>query len=156
MKKSIKKFITFCILALLLDFIPIKWAINIEGIKNFKTNEYLCSFAQVTGGNWQVKNNIESYESGQLYFEYLHEKDPFNVLDKNFSTDYLEPSGNMYVFTGKIINKEHDMFDLKVESWEITYPIQRKSLRMLYTPKKYLTIYDYDWLKIIVGLIKKP
>lgn len=153
MKKFLKKLIMFSIFALILDYIPIRWAINVDDSKKFETNEYLCSFAQVTGGNWEVKNNLKNREDGQLYFEYLREKDPFDVLDENFSTDYLEPSGNIYVFTGEIINREHNIYDLKVKHWEIVYPIQRKSLRMFYTPKNYLTIYDYDWLKLVKKLL---
>ena len=69
MKKIFKILIIFLILSMVLDFIPIKWATKIEDIKHFKTNEYLCSFAQVTGGNWQVINNTEKYDNNQLYFD---------------------------------------------------------------------------------------
>ena len=112
MRQLFKKFIIFVIFAFILDYIPIKWAIEVNNSKQFKNNEYLCSFAQVTGGNWEVKNTSKNCKYEQLYFEYLREKDPFDVLDKNFSTDYLEPSGNLYVFTGEIINKEHNIYDL--------------------------------------------
>jgi len=38
--------------------------------------------------------------------------------------------------------------------WDVIYPIERKSsLRGLYAPKGYFTVYDFDWLVFIKTLI---
>ena len=110
-----------------------------------QSDKFVCSFAQVTGGNWEAEN----YANEQLFFDGLIGKNPMKVLDKNFSTDYLEPSGNKYIFSGEIIEKDDSIYDLNIFEWDILYPIQRKSIRMLYAPRHYLTIYDYDWFNVI-------
>lgn len=136
-------------MCIFLDFVPIKRAIYIEDTENLKSDEYICSFTQVTGGNWEVESPSSDYGTNQLFFEDLIGNGPLDYLDKNFSTDYLEPSGNRYLFSGTVIPKEDGIYDFKIKKWHIVYPIQRKSIRMLYAPKGYLTIYDYNWIKIL-------
>ena len=144
MKKIIRKIIVLLFIVVLMDFIPIKMAIKIDDKGLIKSEEYLCIHAQVTGGNWEVQN----YAEEQLYFEFLHGNNPFYVLSKNFTTDYIEPTRNRYIFTGNIIKKEKEIYDLDIHQWEIVYPIQRKSFRILYAPKSYLTIYDFNFIRL--------
>ncbi len=148
MKRLIKILILLIILLFAIDFIPIKFAIDIS--KDNIKNGYLCYHEQVTGGNWRVENTEE-----QLYFEYLIGRSPFNYLSKIYSTDYIEPSGNKYVFYGVIEPKSNEVFDLNVSNWDIVYPISRKSIRGLYSPKNYLTLYDFNLINLLNNIFRK-
>lgn len=132
------------IIIIALDFIPVKFAVSLSN-ELYKEGIYICSHEQVTGGNWRVEN----YEEEQLYFEYLKGNSPFNFLSEIFCTDHIERSGNIYLLSGTIETRENQIYDLQVDEWDIAYPISRKSIRMLYVPKNYLTIYDYNLIKII-------
>ena len=76
-------------------------------------------------------------------------KTTFNNLKEisNISLGY--PVLNMYIFQGKInkrkIYENVSLNWLQLEKWDIVYPIKRSSLRSLYVPKSYLTIYDFNW-----------
>ncbi len=148
MKKLIKISIFLIILLFAVDFIPVKFAIDVSD-DNIESG-YLCYHEQVTGGNWRVENTDK-----QLYFDNLTGNSPFNYLSKIYSTDYIEPSGNRYVLYGTIMPKENDIFDLNVEHWNIVYPVSRKSIRALYVPKRYLTLYDFNLIKLLKNMLSK-
>lgn len=131
-----------------LNYIPVKFAVS-SNVNKLGGNDYLCSYAQVTGGNWEVENKRDFANSNwALYIDKLHGKSPFDVLNSDFTSDTIEPSGNRYVFKGQVIFKDNDIYDLNVEKWDIVFPITRGGIRILFTPMNYLTIYDYDWGKI--------
>ena len=141
MKKMVKIIAIFISSAILLDFVPIKFAVRES--QDCKSDLYLCKYTQVTGGNWEDINH-------GIFIDELKGNSFYTCLRDIYLTDYIEPSGNLYLMEGKLIEKNTDEFDLDVKKWDIIYPISRKSYRVIYAPKGYLTIYDYDWYKLFI------
>ncbi|MBB6217233.1 hypothetical protein HNQ80_003352 [Anaerosolibacter carboniphilus] len=145
--------ITFIIL---LDFIPVKMAINTKKdelkkmLKGRETKQlYICRYTQVTGSIWLAigdENGVRDLiTGGSIYLaEPLSGKDPLKSLNKSFVPYYTR---NKYVFIGEegnVLNEAGDlMIDFKVDEWRIVSPIRRDSFRDIYAPKSYLTIYDF-------------
>ena len=157
MKKNKKRFlIVKVILALfLLDFVPIKYAIKIEYVEknHSKTYDfYMCEYTATTFGDIKADPKYNKELSKPIIFYELKNNSPFKFLSKEYTTDYIEPSNNKYVFKGNIVCEVKDIGlvkSLKINNWDIVYPIKRKSLRGLYVPKGYLTIYDFNWIKVL-------
>ncbi|MBB6217237.1 hypothetical protein HNQ80_003356 [Anaerosolibacter carboniphilus] len=148
---------------ILLDFIPVKTAVNIEkgdlkkllDIKGSK-ELYICRYTQVTGSIWLAigdENGVRDLipKTAIYLSEPLRGKDPLKSLNRSFIPYY---TGNEYVFIGNTEQTEKTgdlivdgvqelMLDFKVDEWRIVYPIRRDSLRDMYAPKSYLTIYDF-------------
>lgn len=160
MRRKIKMYIYIIIfigiLLVVLDFIPVKMAVNIRDssnlksyIKNDRQSLYICEYVQVTGSIWRVmgdENGVgEPLKSGSIYFYQPSEgKNPLKALNSGFVPYY---TFNKFVFIGEEGKRFEEgidvLLDFKVDDWKIVYPIRRNSLRDIYAPKSYLTIYDF-------------
>lgn len=133
-----------------LDFIPVKFAENKNLVQN-RPNAYVCSYVQTTGGNFCASMNDNPKKEKTFYFE-INDY-PFDILSEKYRKEYEEPTGQQYVFYGLIseMNVVESTADCKIEieDWAMVYPILRPSYRVLYAPKGYLTIYDFDWGEIL-------
>lgn len=152
--KKIFAVILIIIVSILLDFIPVKFCLKDEGIEHVFISDPKLAYKQ-----WI---NVP-YENGAIhlydYESYFIEGNvPDNVLNqKDF--DYIEISEhydnyNMYVFyydykTYLNVSKDDSVYKIISNKWDILYPITRISFRKYYAPKGYLTIYDYDWFKVL-------
>ena len=140
---------------IVLNFVPIKFAVNIKEISH-SDNAYVCSYSTATDGNWCATtfDNPNLTEDIWINIDTAHD---FSCWNEIVGLSRGEPVLNKYVFYGEI--EEHKVYDkiyfkyLKSSKWDIVYPIRRNSLRALFTPPHYLTIYDYNWVDVITNLI---
>lgn len=159
------KLLILCILIILigLDFVPIKFAVKLDDVKkNLDVGKYICSteakYSEYTGliakvsSNQHIDQNICVIASGNSPDEILSEK--------TFDFEWFEVE-NIFLLDGKVEKFEEDKrtnslyADLYVDNWKVIYPIKRATFRQYYAPKTYLTIYDFDWLKVIKLLFNK-
>ncbi len=134
---------------IIIDFVPIKYAKNYDnqehGVDN---NYYVC------------------YQDKKLKFP---DKKWVTILDDIF---YLQFTGNYpskvlseqvldnrFVVKGTLTKNQSEtqgqQANLLSDNWDILYPIERNGIRKHFSPAKYLTIYDYDWLKVIENWFTK-
>lgn len=141
---------------ILLNFVPIKFASTKQAVTQNHINEkevYMCGFTATTYGNLAASPSENLSLSESKVFVATDGNDPFQLLSSKFTTDYLEPTGNRFIFVGK--SEVGEFFGLPeatmlhIEKWDIVYPIHRKSWRAFVTPRSYLNIYDYDWGKVV-------
>lgn len=159
MSRRKKVLIISCIIIgilIVLDFIPIKFAYKHNDFKNINTeNVYISEHTAVTGGDWYANQEINPWLSESVDF-ILQDEKVFGNISKIYTTESEEPSYNHFVYWGTMKQKQvADNFTINIleaEKWNVVYPIKRKSIRNLYAPKGYFTIYDYDWIKVIKGI----
>ncbi len=66
-----------------------------------------------------------------------------------------------FVFYGNTVGEktqdDKSITIFEAEKWDVMYPIQRdrSTIRNLYAPKRYLTIYDFNWSVYFKDLIEK-
>ena len=136
---------TIVILPIIMNFIPLKFAVKREA--NIKNGSYLCSYVQTTGEDLYARSEDNGIDD-DIFFEHFYGKKPYDILSKDFSTDYIEPTGNKYFLTGKI-NYDSEGYSLAIQDWDIAYPVIRKGLNIIFRPREYLNIYDYNWIAVI-------
>lgn len=134
--------------AVLLDFIPVKFAVN---IKEVDKNAFVCSYTQSTGADLYAAKSDNVSKKEDVYFESLSGNLPYKYLSKEYTADYIEPSGNRYVLYSTQKTDNYD--ELNVKKWDIKYPVLRKSMRSVYAPRAYLTIYDFDLVKVLKSFL---
>jgi hypothetical protein len=155
-EKVIRILEVILVILLLADFIPIKMAVNIQkdDLKKLVSDKssdklYICEHTQVTGSIWLAigdeEGERELLDKGSIYLaDPLKGKDPLRSLNKSFVPYY---TFNDYIFIGKQgnqVNEGDDLtIDFHVDEWKIVYPIKRNSIRDIYAPKSYLTLYDF-------------
>lgn len=133
------------ILPLIMNFIPLKFAVKRE--PNCKNGTYLCSYTQTTGEVLYADSEDNGIDD-DIFFDRFYGKKPYDILSKDFTTDYIEPTGNKYFLTGKL-NYDNGENSLAIRDWDIEYPVIRKGLNLFLRPRGYLNIYDYDWTAVI-------
>ena len=148
--------ISTVVVLVILNYIPVKFAKRIQiveqNIEN-DTEKYICGFTQTTYGDMiaDLEDNPSLAES-KVFLE-IYRNSPFEVLSDEFTTDYIDPTGNKYYFEGRSTVGTFfglpDAIVLEVDKWDIVYPVRRKTLRGLITPSGYLTIYDFDWKAVM-------
>ena len=160
-KKVVIVIISVIIIAILLDFIPVKFAVKLDDAKkNLKDGRYICETNPVTLDiGWYADMKLNQNLDDDLCVRALGDS-PNNFLsEKTFDFKWYELY-NIFLLVGKAEHFVEDKktnnisVDLDVKKWDIIYPIKRASFRQYYAPKGYLTVYDYDWLKLIKSLWK--
>lgn len=157
------------IILIVFDYVPVKFAISIDNAqRELRSGSYICetnpvaidtSIKTFSVIGWyiipQINNNSKFSGCGAR----LLQKSPENILlQKTFDFKNYEHAYNRFLINGNIKKIEENkksnfsVVDLNVSSWEIIYPIERASFRRFYVPDNYLTIYDYDWIKIIKSI----
>ncbi|MBP3359659.1 MAG: hypothetical protein J6N52_02295 [Clostridia bacterium] len=153
--KKIGRRILFILLGIflvcvILDFIPIKFAKNLNRIQ-FSDRMYVCEYATATDGNWEViaTNNPHLVET--IYLN-VKTDEQFRNLVEMTKCSLGMPVFNHYIFYGDVkkkdVGSEHYTYWLEATDWDVVFPIQRQSIRAFYVPKSYLTIYDFNWLTL--------
>lgn len=150
-----KKLLICCVvffILFILDFIPVKFAIKIKQFSdNNALNVYICEYSTATDGNWVATKEHNPWLSETIYFN-LESNEIFGNISDIFK-EGDEPITNLYVFGGTMrqekVAENFTINILDVEKWNISYPIKRNTIRGLYAPKGYFTIYDYNLIKII-------
>ncbi|WP_310832776.1 hypothetical protein [Paenibacillus pedocola] len=160
MKIIISFTLVVIIVPLLLNFIPIRLAIELDDAQqNLGIGRYICItdykekvavdtewFAQADN-NSHLDRTSAVRVSGDSPDRYLSEKE-FGSFD----------SENTFLLIGNIDRFEEDKGGyflnsyLNVDKWKIIYPIERESIRKYFTSKSYLNIYDFDLMKIMKNL----
>lgn len=140
---------------IVLDFIPIKFASQWSDFASNSEGVYICKVSTATDGNWVAEKEFNPWLSESTYLV-LKNDQVFGSISKIFTTENDEPSNNVFVFWGTV-NQEQWADNLRVNildarKWNIIYPIQRKTIRGLYVPKGYFTIYDFNWTEAIKKL----
>lgn len=151
--------ITLCILIIpiLLNFVPIKFAIKPEDAQQkLIAGNFICvtESKYVLDTGWIAHTNINTHLEENIAVKVsLNSPDKY-LDDREFDLKWFEVE-NRFVLIGEVgrfeRNKETNVLyaDLDVDKWEIIYPISRASFRRYFTPKGYLSIYDYDLKKIL-------
>lgn len=148
---------------IILDFIPIKFAININDAKANLNNEYFVCINESKihiDIPWNATRQLNKHLENDLLIR-VFGNSPYNILSsKDFKIVAWSEIRNLYFLNGKIERLEKEdktlnlIADLKVNNWDIIYPIDRASFRKYYASKSYLTIYDFDWIKVIKSVWK--
>lgn len=134
------------IILLIFQFYPIKTAVKLKDI-NIE-NVIVCKRAKITDVNWEIvggQYGLNDFMDEKTDADYINivGNTPINKL----SGDVTEGI-NRYAFKGKFLRTEdfggqrYRVFE--VYQWDIIYPIDRFSLRTYISPKRYLTIFDYE------------
>ena len=151
--KNIKIIIVLIILIFAMDFVPIKMGVseNNDNIFLYKTK-----LNPDIGFTWVLYDDINHKEA--TYIAKIIGEEPYDVLSENEFEPYKIFSGTDEIkikFHGDIKAVDSDYYDIYVYSdgWDIIKPIYRTSFRNIYAPKSYLTIYDYDWIKVVKRLL---
>lgn len=134
---------------LLVGYMPLKFAKNINGY-TIDSDEYiLCSEERVTGYRWVRIAGYEGESLEQAINNNAWEGEFFNFVDKTpLDSKYKSHLSNIYAVWGRRLDQPiWDEFDenkiYTCESWDIIYPIQRnESLFEVLLPKGYLCIWD--------------
>lgn len=164
-KMFLYSFISIIGLLIILDFIPVKFAVKINSVDITKYKEkdgqkiYICKPVQVTDSIWEAigdEKGIRDLSKNEVIYmaEPLKGNDPLKKLNGSFQKTYEPKAHNQFIFVGNEIssNTVGDMeidgvqektIDFKVDDWQIVYPIRRDSFRDIYVPKTYLTVYDF-------------
>lgn len=146
------------IIAISFNFIPVKFAVKLDDAKkDLKVGSYICESSVVTPGvGWYADSDLNRIEDG-LGVRVSGNCPEKSLSEKTFDFKWYELY-NQYLLIGDIENIKEDkdtkvvFADLNVKKWKIIYPIRRASFRQYFTPKGYLTVYDYDWIKVIKSL----
>lgn len=161
MKRKIVIGVIGIVFLILLDFIPIKFAIKDVDSKTVFINE-----PKLGSVEWaEVK-----YENNEFDYDYMigyvmNGKSPDEVLNKkdfDKSDLYLMHGDNtnkfLIYYDEKISMSDYESFPvykIVATDWDILYPVHRYSLRRLYAPKHYLTLYDFNWINVIKEILSK-
>lgn len=161
MKRRIYVLIGVVLIIFALDFVPVKFAVSESTQANDdNTIEYIFTYEPKTSGadviNWAAEAPPAQFRPSATVVG----SDPYDVLaNKDFDAIklYNAPSSvfsiNRFIFRGKaeVATDDSNGYDLTIhsEEWKILYPINRLSVRRYYVPKSYLTIFDYNWGKVI-------
>lgn len=157
LKKIIIKIILIILVAIvILNYIPIKFAKNIEHLV-LKEGEYICQVELKSGldEKWGIFRSIPMNYPDEIFVN-IFGNVPFNTLS---SKDFYLYSNkeNQYIVTGELIlshkNGIYNIGNIEIKDWEIVYPVNRSSFRRNFTPKTYLTIYDYNLVQICKDFI---
>ncbi|MBD3920025.1 hypothetical protein H8B09_14770 [Paenibacillus sp. PR3] len=151
--------ITLCVLLIpiLLNFVPIKFAIKLEDAQQkLKVGNYICvtESKYVLDTGWIAKTNTNTHLEENIAVKVSLNSPNKYLDDKEFDFKWFEIE-NKFLLVGEVgrleKNKETNVLyvDLNVKKWEILYPVSRASFRKYFTPKGYLSIYDYDLKKIL-------
>ena len=140
---------------ILLDFIPVKFAVQDNKNKTVFINE--PKLEDVEWAELEYEDNKFNYDSMIGYI--IDGKAPDRMLNKkdfDKSDLYLMHGDNtnkflIYYDERKSINDSESfpVYKIVANDWEILYPIHRASLRRLYASKKYLTLYDFNLINLI-------
>ncbi|MBU5450082.1 hypothetical protein [Acetivibrio sp. MSJd-27] len=118
----------------LIGFIPIKWAIKKEDIKDDRENYIVVQAEASTVSAWIYEKESEWRNVSLL-----------NETIRKFNRE-LAGLGNQYICYGKFngstesIGIQVELFD--VTGWDILYPIKRNKYMEGILPKSYLCIFD--------------
>lgn len=141
------------LIAVIMEFVPIKIAKRIQNV-TYNDEKYVCKYVTATDGNWLAEKKYNTNLNDSIYIN-IEGTTAFNSLSEISNISLGTPILNMYIFQGKIekkeVSKDVSFNWIKLRKWDIVYPIQRQSLREIYAPKSYLTIYDFNWFELILN-----
>lgn len=158
----IKVILVLMPLLLVLDFVPLKFAIKVEDAKkNLKDGYYICETNLVKPDvGWYASMRWNPHIDDGLCVKAIGNTPNSILSEKEFDFKWYELY-NKFLLNGKgklyeerRTNIYSADLELDVNIWDIIYPIKRASFRQYYAPKSYLTVYDYDWCKIIESIWK--
>ncbi len=151
--------VVFIICPLILNFIPIKSAIDVSSQKALKklANKdeklYICKNHTYTGPDWEIigdENGLYSSED-KNEFVFIEGNSPYKEIDqKNFY------QWGMFIFKGTVVGEKKDWGEdkkykvIKIGEWYIASPVFRTDtslVRDIISPSWCLNIYDYIWFK---------
>jgi hypothetical protein len=133
---------------IVLFFLPIKFAINLDDFTKDKGEYYICEQQSVTGPNWRIiGNNSGSFDESDYVSVIIEGVDPQNILNESLQID----SPNRYVVYGAI-ESEGDFHGetfpvITSSSFDMVYPIERGASLRFFVPNNYLTLLDYKWIR---------
>ncbi|MEQ7052419.1 hypothetical protein ABN764_17395 [Paenibacillaceae sp. P-4] len=144
-------------ISILLNFIPIKFAVKLEDAQQkLEAGNYICvtesKYVLETG--WIAKTDTNSHLEEDLAVMVFRNSPNKYLANKEFDFNWFEVE-NRFLLIGEVEHFKEDKetnvlyADLNVDKWEIVYPIRRASFRNYFTPNSYLSIYDYDLIKLI-------
>ena len=153
-------FICIVSFLIILDFIPVKFA-----VKDVKSEYAFVNLPKLSHGVSWASCKLNDKSALELKDGYIiNGKSPDKILsesDFDKVNQFLDKDKYINKFVIEFDNKKNiendDVFSIyriEAKNWNIVYPIKRTSLRKYYVPKGYLTIYDFDWLNAIRNLLK--
>ncbi|WEK55956.1 MAG: hypothetical protein P0Y55_07895 [Candidatus Cohnella colombiensis] len=146
-------------ITILLNFIPIKFAIKLEDAQQkLEAGRYICvadyKSKVAYQSEWFASTRFNSHLEGWLVLRLTGNSPNRYLSEKDFESFEVD---NKFLLNGNVERIEKitpEVLDthLNVDDWEIVYPIERASFRKHFTPRSYLNIYDYDMIKLIRSL----
>lgn len=156
----------FLIVVVTLNFIPIKFAKKVDTLFNDadgmgKTGyvELIAMHTKKTGiahYPWEAYYDLHTGLKSMVFA--VNNGSPYDTLN---GVDFHSPNGEGvidldFILEGDMqfscMNDAETVGEFTVSGWDIVYPIRRRSFRRHFTPKSYLTIYDFNWIEVIEGL----
>lgn len=133
LKKRNKIIIITIIISIIMYFVPVKFAVKSDDIDKDK-EYYILKFiyGDTTDSGWYI---VDGWDNTPHTVYHVKGKVPSDYLINSISRNY----DNRYVVYGSFECLPHDTI-LTIESWNVLSEIHGGN------HKKYLTIYDLDWL----------
>ena len=167
MKKIIKILKILFFAFLLLEYVPIKLAVNeSDGVKKYNDKYskiykdiYVCTIedASMSGYFGATKDNNPQLNDN-IYFDILGDY-PICILNKNLSDQCLDGDefivNNKYITCGNIKQYKDRGNTYQIYNWDIVYPVNRHSYLDIISPKYGLNVFDFNWIEIGKRIILK-
>lgn len=159
-KRLLKILIYIIAFLIILDFIPVKFA-----VKDVKSEYVFVNLPKLSHGVSWARCKLNDKSASELKNGYIiNGKSPDKILsgsDFDKVNQFLDKDKYINKFLIEFDNKKNivnddffPVYKIEAKSWNIVYPIKRTSLRKYYVSKGYLTIYDFDWVKSMHYLLK--
>ena len=155
-KKCIIIITIFILVLISIDFIPVKFAVDGKDKKIFFVN--VPKLGDASWAEIEYNNGEFNYDSMTEYI--IMGNAPDKILrKKDFDKTSLflmkgDNKNKFFIYyTEKEIVSDSDnlpVYKIFSDNWEIIYPIHRASFRRFYVSKKYLTLYDFDLMTLIM------
>lgn len=170
MKKFIIIIFLIIVIYLILERIPVKKSISEEEINNrvCEDKTYICRYVATTGPPWEIYKNPDDMPQlvcleGNVPFDALNHGEFFFFANNKFLIQgevvgkrLVDVEGNIKDYYGNDMDKclaDMQLLDgrcecydiINVLQWDIIGPIVRGESLRFFAPKKYLSIWDFNW-----------
>lgn len=173
-KKKVIMIILFLMLfCIMLEKVPVKRSISEEEADNRISEDgtYLCEFTATTGSSWNIRRHPDEIPQsaclkGNVPFDALNHGEFFFFAHNMFLIQgevigkrFVDAEGNIKDYYGddmaqcfadmQLLDERCECYDIiNVSQWDIIEPITRGDSLRFFAPKKYLSIWDFNWKAI--------
>lgn len=136
-KKVVISGFNLLIILILLDFVPVKFAVTIDDAKkNLKDGTYICNIESkiVPETGWVAKKSLNKHLDKRFSVRVFGCSPNIILSEKNFQLSEFFEVENSFLLVGEVEKIEQDQgtkvlfADFYVNEWDIIYPIKRGHL----------------------------